>query len=352
MKNLTLSHEVFKFPGFKSFVSSGFLSSLGNWNYVIAMTALIYHQFGTAGVAVFGVTRQLPYIFLSPVAGYLIDKYPKKSLFIVINSLNIVSMFVLTMVTILDIRSLVLYFCVALIQVFVGTVDYPIRLAIGKDLVDTEARLAMNTVTTVVGTLSLMISPFIAGLLLQLDDLTWSFALNTCLYAVCVLLIGFIPKAINTMAEPEEPLHKNKKLSDSLMDIVEGFRILKEMPSILAISLLLCFIHIIVGSVFIFVPYLADSYALGSAGTGYFLAFNGLGCVIGTLLGGYVGKKSLKLIVWVSVLGSALACILCGVVENVWLSYVLLVTIGVFTMIAEAPIMTAIQNATPPHAAG
>jgi MFS family permease len=96
-------------------------------NLFFDMTTLIYARFGTSGAAVFGLIRQVPYLLLSPVAGYLIDRFPRKSLFLLIYVLNLVSMVTLLILTVMKLDHLIVYLSVALIQVFVGTVDYPIR---------------------------------------------------------------------------------------------------------------------------------------------------------------------------------------------------------------------------------
>lgn len=344
--------QTFHFPGFQSFLYSGFLTSIANWNYVVAMTALIYQQFGTTGVAIFGLTRQIPYILFSPISGYIIDRFPRKKIIIFINLLNVLSMTMLIIFSFLKINSLYVFLLVSLIQVFVGTIDYPIRLTIGKKLVDKDSLLAMNTLTTSLGTISLMIAPIIGGVLVGLNDLFWAFLINVLVYLICLVLVCFIPKSINQNFDGLLQTEQKIKISDSLNNIVEGFKFILFNKKIFSVSIILCFIHIVVGSVFVFVPYLADITGQEGSGTGYYLAINGLGCVIGTLLGGHFGKKNLTFIIWISVLGSFIACIICGGINHVFVAYLAVLFIGIFTMLPEAPIMTIIQEETPDNASG
>ncbi len=352
MKLFKYFQQLFHFVGFKSYLYSGFLTSIANWNYIVAMTTLIYLQFGTSGVAIFALIRQVPYILMSPFSGYLIDKFPRKTLIIFINSLNVISMIILALSAFMDMSSIALYLVVAIIQVFVGTIDYPIRATIGKKLVDKESLLALNTLTTSLGTVALMIAPIISGLFLGLNNLFWVFLINCIIYLICLGLVILIPKTINENNDVLSLEISQTTILNSFKNIVEGFKYIVLNKKIFAISIILCFIHIVVGSVFVFAPYLADVTGQGNGGTGYYLAANGLGCVIGTLVGGHIGKTGLIRIILLSVFGTFIACLICGGINATVITYFSVLLIGFFTMLPEAPIMTVIQEETPDYASG
>lgn len=323
-------------------MASGFLSSVGNWIYIASMTILCFQNFGTLGVATFGMIRQIPYIFLSPLSGFLIDRFSRRSLLIVVNFLSLVAMLLVIVLSFSGTQSLAGYVVAILIMVFIGTVEYPLRLTLVTNIVDKESLLATNTLSNALATVSLMVAPSIASLITSTQNISWTFLANLGFFIASFAIVFLIPRSVDTGQRVKAPAEKS--IRQSVRNTFDGFVFILHARKIFAISLLLCLIHIIVGAILVLIPHIADTIGHAEAGVGYLMTANGCGSFLGALSGAYLGKKSLNATVWISTIGTCAACVLGGLFSGVFIAYSSVLLIGFFASLGEGPILTLIQK--------
>ena len=140
-------------PGIKAYLNSLILKGLINWILNIAITIFLFRSLGSAKASLYMGLREIVYLILSPLAGYILDKYGEKKILIFTVFLNI-----MTIISILYlIKFKVTYFILFLIPLFLksfsGALDYPIQLSIPKLLVKEQILLQLNGIISSINTI-------------------------------------------------------------------------------------------------------------------------------------------------------------------------------------------------------
>jgi MFS transporter, DHA3 family, macrolide efflux protein len=350
-KNLNL-FIIFENKAIFSFLFSGVIASIGNWIYIVGMTALIYKELGVLGVAIFGLLRQSTYLIFSPIAGYLIDNFPRKKLIFLSMVGNVFAMIILALLVKTQMDSVYLYVLIILILVFTGSIDYPARLAIAPRLVDDSKLLILNSNSYALNTLAIMIAPLISGAVMSINGLNMLFLLNVIVFMIALVLILFIPHSIDTVVINKSKKTEKNYVSTIYQNWVEGFKFIWTNKQVMNANVFLFFNHILVGSVYVFIPVLSENIDQGEVGIGYLIAINGVGCVLGTLLSSYIPEKKWTNIITLSAIGLGLTTIILPFSLTIFGCYTLVLLIGFFSMFGEAPLMTTIQRNIPNEEAG
>ena len=336
-----------------SFLFSGVVSSIGSWIYIVGMTALVYKEMGVLGVAFFGLLRQSTYLFFSPVAGYLVDNFSRRKLLLLGLTGNIGSMIFLTLLVKNETDSIYLYSLIILTMVFTASIDYPARLAIAPRLVEDGKLLILNSNSFALTTLAMMIAPLISSAIMSRNSLSILFSINIIIYLTSLLLTFFIPRSVDRGIVNKVIISSEKKYVTTIFrNWKNGFIFIKNHKKVLNANVFLFFNHIVVGSVFVFIPVLSENLDQGDLGIGYLIAINGAGCVIGTLLSSYASEKSWGNIINLSAIGLGVTTILIPFSLSIIGCYLLVLFIGFFSMLGEAPLMTTIQKHIPDEEAG
>ncbi|GAB2829356.1 MFS transporter [Actinoallomurus bryophytorum] len=175
-------------PNFRRYVSGQALSLIGTWVETVAQALLVLRL--THSGVVLGLTtaaRYAPVLLLSPYAGLLVDRYPKRHLLLGTQAgLALVSALLGVSVLTRDIR----LWQVVVLAVAFGTlsaVDNPARQAfvqevVGRDLVRNAVTLNSTSVNV-----ARVIGPTIAAVLVSTVGLGWCFVVNAASF-VCVIV--------------------------------------------------------------------------------------------------------------------------------------------------------------------
>jgi len=175
-------------PNFRRYVSGQALSLIGTWVETVAQALLVLRL--THSGIVLGLTtaaRYAPVLLLSPYAGLLVDRYPKRHLLLGTQAgLALVSAVLGMSVLTRDVR----LWQVVVLAVAFGTlsaVDNPARQAfvqevVGHDLVRNAVTLNSTSVNV-----ARVIGPTIAAVLVSTVGLGWCFVVNAASF-VCVIV--------------------------------------------------------------------------------------------------------------------------------------------------------------------
>lgn len=197
MRGLVVAYRrVFSNGPLTRLMAGEFVSSIGDWVYLVALLALVYEATGGDPVLLgaVGAIRILPYVFLSVPAGILADRVDRRLILIVtdVGRAAIMGLLALLALTDADATLLIaLTLAATCLSAFFGP-------AIGSylpSLVKDEADLGpANSVYASLDTLALVIGPAIGGLVLGLSgSFVVAFALNAASFVFVSLILWRLP---------------------------------------------------------------------------------------------------------------------------------------------------------------
>lgn len=252
----------------------------GAAEYGVWVTVLVYayQRGGTATAATIAVVQLVPAAIVAPLAARLVDSRGGAAM-IRIGYLTQATAMGLTAVTLaLGAPALVAY-ASAVVAACAVTTTRPAQAALLPGLVGEPAELtAANVVSGWVESLSMLIGPALAGLMIGLGGPGASMALFAVLVSGSAVLVGALrdpfPRASSADAGSDGPRREPSVL-----------RIFGAEPGLAALTAVLGLEFVAVGAVDVLVVVLAlKVLALGASGAGYLAAAFGAGAVLGGIL--------------------------------------------------------------------
>ncbi|MDD1721204.1 MAG: MFS transporter [Euryarchaeota archaeon] len=317
------------------------LSSVGTWIQIIAQSLLVLQLTNNSGFALglISFAQAAPFLVFSLVGGSFADRVDKRRLLMYTQSLQILFAFALGVLTL---TGLVQFWHIVVLAILVGVTlsfDQPTRFALIPSLVPREDLSNAISLQTIVFNGSAIVGPALGGGLVMLIGYAGNFFVNGVSYAA--VLVALLLMRIR-------PVHNGR--SESLLrDIRNGLTyILHEQ--------LLAKLLINYGSLMFFASLYTIFLALFAvaelgttpAGLGVLYTATGLGAIVGSLglasLGDYRRKGRLLM---ASSFGLSFAVIAFSFVHLYWVSFVLLLIIGIMQTVASALSVTLLQLNSP-----
>jgi MFS family permease len=278
-------------PNFRRYVSGQALSLIGTWVETVAQALLVLRL--THSGVILGLTtaaRFAPVLLLSPYAGVLVDRFPKRHLLLVTQAgLGLVS---------LTLGILVLNGSAGLGEVVVlalafGTfsaVDNPARQAfvaevVGRDLLRNAVTLNSTTVNV-----ARVIGPGIAAVLVGTVGLGWCFIGNAAsfLFVIASLLL-----LDGSQLHPVPPVHR------AAGQLRAGLRYAAKVPSIARPLLMMAAVGTFTFEFEVSLPLLASDTFHGTSSTySWLIGALGAGAVVGGLYAARTQRTGLRRLTW------------------------------------------------------
>ncbi len=177
---------------YRLFVAGQSVSLVGTWMQQVAMSWLVYRLTGSAMLlGVVGFTSQIPIIFISPIAGVLADRWERRRLLIIIQSLAMFQALFLAFVVLSGIVQIWHIILLSLVLGVVTAFDVPIRQSFVVEMVtqreDLGNAIALNS--SMVNSAHL-IGPSIAGLLVASVGEGICFVVNAVSYLAVIMALA------------------------------------------------------------------------------------------------------------------------------------------------------------------
>ena len=162
-----------------------FVSSIGDWLYLVALVVLVYQETQNAVVlGIVGAARMLPYILLSIPAGIIADRFDRRLVLLTSDLARAACMLVLAWIVASD-GPLWAVGAVAILAACFSTFFYPAIGALVPSLVRDEREFGpANSAWATLDNLAWIVGPAIAGLLLATGDIVLAFVLNALSFTV------------------------------------------------------------------------------------------------------------------------------------------------------------------------
>lgn len=220
-----------------------------------------------------GLARFLPVIILSLFAGVVADHFNRRRLAIITQTVLIFIALALGIMTQLQKTNLATIYILVIIQSIAVSFDLPARQSLIPSLVPRDAlpsAYSMNSISSNVGSI---LGPAICGLVIAYLGLKWAYWINAFSYLAVIF-------ALFAMGSIQSQVVKTRmKLDQTLLDIREGIRFIRNSPIILS-SMLMDFVASFFSSANTLLPFIArDVLKVGAIGYGWLSAAQSIGTV-------------------------------------------------------------------------
>jgi MFS family permease len=263
-------------PRYRRYFLGQALSILGTWVQNVAMSWLVYRLTGSA--ALLGLTAflaQAPQLLVSPLAGLFIDRFDRRRLFLLIQTLMIAQALTLAVLTGLEVVRP--WHLVVLAGVFgvINSFDTPLRQSMLGQLVDDRADLR-NAIALNASLFNSarFVGPPLAGLILALTSEAVCFGLNA---------LSFIGIAVAVARLPPPPV--SPPSGGLTAALKEGLRFALDSLPVRVLLIGVAVMNLTGSAYLVLMPVLARDVFAGDAQTlGWLLGATGGGALAATAL--------------------------------------------------------------------
>lgn len=327
---------------FLSLAIGSFISTIGDHLYNFALTVWLY-EISNSIVSVAGMwfARAFFRIPVQYIAGTIVDRYNKKYIAILSNIVSIPLAFSLIY---LDSGNLYLVYIIVFLLQAINDIDVTAEVSILPELVENDKLQDYNSIFSVLGTIALLLSPALGGLIYTTMGVEILFIINAITFLVASISFCFIKY---TKLDIENINDRNSLLKSGK----EGFSIIMK-NSILAFLILSVMSLSILGRFYeIYKVYIADSYLkIGADGILYFsyaMAFGGfLTPIIIKKAKNKYENNLIKPFLIFTVLTS-ICYLIWGNTTNIYISLISLFVLGAVSSCYLTLMTTILQKETP-----
>jgi MFS family permease len=300
------------------------VSNLGTWMQLTTLGYLVVKIAGSARLAsldagILGASAAVPVLLLSPLAGVVADRLPRRRVLFVTNSIEVLAALALAILTSLGQITLWEIFVIAGIRSAGQSFDAPARQSWVPLLVPREYLGNAIGLNSVAFNAPSVLGPPLAGILILSVGMATSFYINAVLTFGVVLAI--------TLMKPPGPsstVHENVFAS-----IAAGVRSLLGHPVLRSVVLLLVATCLCVRPYTQLMPaYAAHVVHTDARGLGFLLAASGAGAIGGSFVTALLGARRRGTVWLASALVMGAGSIVLGAVHNFDLALLVLVAIG------------------------
>ena len=339
--SLATTFRALRHRNFRLFFGGQLVSLIGTWMQSVAQSWLIYRLTGSAVLlGAVGFTSQFPVFLLAPIGGIVADRFPRRTILIVTQTVAMLLAGALAAVTLAEGVRVWLIFVLGAALGVVNAFDIPARQAFVVEMVERPDIMNAIALNSAMFNGARIVGPAIAGVLVASIGEGWCFFANALSYLAVIagLLRMRIPPG--TVA----PV-----LTTALEHVLEGFRFVGRTAPIRALLLLLGLVSLVAMPYTVLMPIFADQILhSGPRGLGILMGASGIGALIGALA--LAARRELRgLGRWVAfaMAGFGLSLIGFALSRSFWLSTALLVPVGGCMMVQMSASNTLIQAMVP-----
>ena len=290
-----------------------FISNVGDRFQKIASPILIYQEFHSSfAMGGMVIIELLPQFFLGFVMGYLLDNFNKKKILLWSTLIPALLCSVIPILSKYSV-SIFFYYVIAFLIPLFSTLFQTGFSVITPALFEKEELQKYNSQFQGVRTISKLISPAIAGVLMLKFNINSIFFINSASFLLLFLsiLISYIP-------DQEHKKNGNDDIKEIFVGFKENFTNIK-----LRISLLFTIVVNIamLGFNATIIFYLQDQLKLSNSLVGIVYSIAGFGSLIAvTFLSTFLNKKDAFILMNISIATIPLVIMVSGIVEN-WIFF-------------------------------
>ncbi|WP_022885185.1 MFS transporter [Glaciibacter superstes] len=277
-------------PNFRLFTVSNVIAMTATWMQRIAQDWLVLEL--TGSVAAVGITVAMqfaPMLFFGLFGGVIVDRYSKRMLLMLTQSVAAGLSLALTILTLTDAVQVWQVWVIAFLVGLVTVVDNPTRQVFVNEIVGPRYLRNAITINSSVFQLGGLIGPAVSGALIVAVGAGWSFGINTVACLVTVIALSRL-KASTLHRAPPAPRRSGQ--------LREGIRYVASKPTIFWPIVMLGFLSVFsLNMPVLLAAYASDVYDVGAGGYGLFNTLVAIGAFVGALASTRRGSIRLRTVI-------------------------------------------------------
>ena len=263
---------------YRLWAAGALVSNVGTWMQRTAQDWIVFTELTAHDAAAVGFVMALqfgPSLFLLPVAGFVADRFDRRRVLLVTQSLQGTLALALGLLTLSGALELWHVYAFALTLGCVTAFDAPVRQTFVAELVS-DANLsnavALNSTSYQVAR---MVGPALAGLLIAGFGAGWVFIINFASFAAVLISLAVMRVAA---------LHRSERMARKGGGMVEGFRYVRARTDLMAVLTMLFLVATFAMNFAVFVTGMAVTvFGADSRGFGVLSSMLAIGSVTGAL---------------------------------------------------------------------
>lgn len=296
-----------------------------------------------------GLANAIPAIALNIFGGVVADRFDRKKLISITQTINGLIILILASLTFTGIVQAWHVIALALLAGAINAFDQPARQALYPSLIDRSVMMNAVALNSAIWTGTRIIAPAIAGIIISLTNTATSFLISALGFFVmtAIVLSLSIPK---TESESSQQSQKN--------DLFEGVRFIWK-NNIFLILICITFFNSFFGMSYIpMMPVFAvDILKVGADGQGILMGFSGIGALLATIIIGRTKnfkQRGLLIILGSLVFGISIAVFAITAMQfgNYYTALFILFIIGASSSTYMISIMSSLQLMVPNNMRG
>lgn len=314
---------------FRVYNTGMFISSVGTWMQGVALSWLVYRLTGSAaalGLVTFA--SNLPLLLLTFVGGMTADRFDKRKILLITNSIAMLQAIVLTVLVFTGLASVTWIIVLAAILGCTTAFEVPTRQSLVPMLISDQSSIS-NAIGLSSATfhVSRMVGPALGGLLIAGVGEQMCFAINALSFVAA--LTGLWMVRLPAKEANNTTLNAGEKAAEKAIANAKFMAVLKR-PGVYTLLFLAAFVSTFGLQYSVLMPVIADKLLHGqSVAYGFLSAAGGVGALAGALVVAFMGDRQglRKRIGW-ACLGLSLALVLLALSPFVILSVVAILAAG------------------------
>jgi MFS family permease len=302
----------FRYRDFRLLFAGLLVSNLGTWMQITALGYMVVQLAGSAklaalNVGILGASSAVPVVLLSPLAGVVADRFPRRRVLFITNSVEVLAALALAILTSTHRIALWEIFIIAGIRSTGQSFDAPARQSWVPLLVPREYLGNAIGLNSVAFNAPSVLGPPIAGILISTIGTATAFYLNAVLTFGVVLALAFMKAP-----PPSSTAHE-----DVFASIAAGVKFLVTHPVLRSILLLLLVTCLLARPYAQLLPAYAEHVVhVDAKGLGFMLAASGAGAIVGSFVTALLGSNRRGVVWFASALVMALGVMVLGSVHS------------------------------------
>jgi MFS family permease len=322
-----------RFHNYRLYFFSQIVSFSGTWMQMIAQAWLVLELTGS-GTALGTVmaAQFLPTLLLAPLGGVVADRFDKRRLLMLTQSIAGLLALTLGVITLAGVVELWMVYAIAAGFGAVTAIDNPSRQTFVMEMVGPADISNAVTLNSVVVNAARAIGPAIGGVIIATVGIGQCFVFNAASYVAVVVALVLIRRS---------ELHPSSRSARAPGQLREGFRYAWNTPTLRTTLVMLAIIGTLTYEFTTTLPLLSEfTFGAGSGGLAVMTSLMGLGAVIGGLVVASSGAPTPRRLVMIAA-AFGLFVGLAAIMPTIGLVYVLMPFVG-----AASVAMISLSNAT------
>ncbi len=325
---------------FRLYAAGMAVSLAGTWMQNMAQAWLVYRL--TRSEWMLGLTwfcASLPVLILSPIAGALADRLPRRRIVMATQVAGMVQAAILAALTLSGRIEIWHILALALLLGVSTAFDIPSRQSMFIHLVGRDDLLNAISLNSATFNMARIIGPSLGGFIVARWGEGPCFLLNSVSYVAVIIALAFMRVREQPRVEPESPAESLKA----------GIDFVRRTPEAFALLALCGLISIAASPGSTLAPVFAEGiFEKGAQGLGLLSAGMGAGAILGTLsLARRRGARGLPRVILGSTTTLAVALGIYGASPSFWLCLAMMPVIGMSVMRHSASANTTLQMSIP-----